>query len=99
MAQQLTLPALIAYNVGMAKIQYTVRGVPERLDSVARKRARKERKSLNATLLEALHRGLGMSEQQTRYSDLDDLAGSWVDDPEFDRAMKEMDRVDPELWK
>lgn len=83
----------------MAKIQYTVRGVPERLDAVARKRARKESKSLNETLLEALRKGLGMSEQHTRYSDLDDLAGSWVHDPEFDRAIEEMDRVDPELWK
>ena len=31
--------------------------------------------------------------------DLDDLAGSWVDDPEFDAIIAEMDQVDPELWK
>jgi hypothetical protein len=30
---------------------------------------------------------------------LDDLAGTWVHDPEFDKAIEEMHRVDPELWK
>jgi hypothetical protein len=34
-----------------------------------------------------------------RYSDLDDLAGSWVQDPVFDRAVEEMDTVDNELWR
>jgi len=30
---------------------------------------------------------------------LDDLAGTWVDDPEFDRAIEEQHRIDPELRK
>ena len=30
---------------------------------------------------------------------MDDLAGTWFDDPEFDRALEEMDQVDPELWQ
>ena len=29
-----------------------------------------------------------------RYSDLDHLAGRWIDDPEFDKAIEEMDVVD-----
>jgi hypothetical protein len=33
------------------------------------------------------------------YHDLDDLAGTWVDDPEFDKAIEEQHKVDPELWK
>lgn len=28
------------------------------------------------------------------HHDLDDLAGSWVDDPAFDKALRDMDRVD-----
>lgn len=28
------------------------------------------------------------------HHDLDDLAGSWVDDPAFDKALHDMDRVD-----
>jgi len=80
-------------------MQYTIRGVSERLDERARKIAVKEGKSLNETLLAALQRGLGVTEEHVRYSDLDDLAGTWVHDPEFDRAIEEMDRIDPELWK
>ena len=49
--------------------------------------------------LRALERGLGLAEEQPRYHDLDDLAGTWVDDPEFDRAIEAMDQVDPELWR
>lgn len=83
----------------MKKLQYTIRGVPGPLDKRARKVARQESKSLNDTLLAPLGRGLGVGEEQTRYSDLHDLAGTWVHDPEFDRAIQEMDRIDPELWK
>jgi hypothetical protein len=31
-----------------------------------------------------LSRGLGIHEQEERYSDLGRRTGSWVDDPEFD---------------
>ncbi len=83
----------------MAKVQYTIRGIPERLDKAIRKLAAKDGKSINETVLDALKAGVGFSESSIRYSDLDDLVGSWVDDPEFDRAIQEMHRVDPELWK
>jgi len=83
----------------MAKLQYTIRGIPERLDKAIRKLAAKDGKSINETVLDALKAGVGFSESSIRYSDLDDLVGSWVNDPEFDRAIQEMHRVDPELWK
>jgi len=83
----------------MAKVQYTIRGIPERLDKAIRKLAAKDGKSINETVLDALKAGVGFSESSIRYSDLDDLVGSWVNDPEFDRAIQEMHRVDPELWK
>jgi plasmid stability protein len=83
----------------MANIQYTIRGISERLDARIRERAAKEGKSLNEALIEVLKTGLGIGDHQVRYTDLDDLAGTWVNDPEFDRAIEEMDRVDPELWK
>jgi len=69
------------------------------LDKRLRERAAKERKSLNQTALEALKAGIGLTENPVRYRDLDDLAGTWVNDPEFDRAIEGMDRIDPELWK
>ncbi len=83
----------------MSNIQYTIRGIAERVDTRIRERAAREGKSLNETVLEVLKAGLGITGSGERYADLDDLAGTWVDDPEFDRAIQEMDRVDPELWK
>ncbi len=50
-------------------------------------------------LLERFEGGLGLTGEQNVYHDLDDLAGTWVDDPEFDKAIEEQHRIDPELWK
>ena len=93
------LQANCAYNEGMRNIQYTIRGIPERLDAQIRKRAAEDGKSLNETVIEVMKAGAGISDSAVRNPDLDDLAGTWVDDPEFDRAVEEMDQVDPELWK
>jgi hypothetical protein len=93
------LYAKLAYNAGMTKIQYTIRGIPERLDTRIRERALKEGRPLNEIVVEALKVGVGLSGSPVRYTDLDDLAGTWINDPEFDRAIQEMDQADPELWK
>jgi plasmid stability protein len=79
--------------------QYTIRGVPARVGARLRERARAEGRSLNSVAVDALARGLGVSDVEVRYTDLDDLAGTWVPDVEFDRLVTEMDRIDEELWK
>lgn len=80
-------------------IQYTLRKVPSQVDQALRQRAREERRSLNDVAIEAIERGLGLTGKPILHHDLDDLAGTWVHDPEFDRAIEEMDQIDPELWK
>ena len=90
------------YSAGMNKkhsVQYTVRFVPQRLDRALRDRARQEGKSLNSLTIQTLERGLGLSDEKVLYHDLDELAGTWVADKEFDQALAAMDRVDPDLWK
>lgn len=79
--------------------QYTVRSVPERLDRELRKRARQEDKSLNTVILEILADAVGSREMSAVHHRLDKYSGSWIDDPEFDRAMEEFDRIDGEDWK
>jgi hypothetical protein len=32
------------------------------------------------------------------YHDLDEFFGTWVEDPEFDKAMEDFERIDPEDW-
>jgi hypothetical protein len=42
---------------------------------------------------------LGLAAEPLRHHDLDDLAGTWVHDAAFDKALRDMDRIDPELWR
>ena len=81
------------------QIQYTLRKIPPHVDRELRRRADEERKSLNEVALQVIERGLGLADQAIRHHDLDDLIGTWVEDPEFDQAIEEMDQIDPELWQ
>lgn len=81
-------------------VQYTVRAVPAHVDQALRRKAHKERKSLNEVLRSALVREAEVGGLPERvYTDLDDLAGSWVDVPGFDEAIESQDRVDETLWR
>ncbi len=79
--------------------QYTIRNVPEVLDRRLRERARRKGISLNDAAVEALARGLGVTESEITYDDLDDLIGSWKPDDEFDRAMVAQDTIDGDAWR
>jgi len=106
--------ALVAYYACMASkasgnrptrprraksVQYTVRDVPAHVDVALRRRARQEGKSLNRILRDALTHEAGISDGEVVHHDLDELAGRWEDDPNFDAAVAEQDRVDPDLWR
>ncbi len=93
------MQAFSAYNVGMKRNQYTLRAVPEVVDRELRSRAAHERQSLNAVALNVIAVGLGLSGKPMDFRDLDALAGTWVEDPSFDAALREMDTVDGELWQ
>ena len=80
-------------------VQYTIRGVSPALDRCIREKAAVERVSLNTTAVSLLERALGLTGDAVRYTDLDDLAGTWVADPAFDDAVERLHRVDAELWK
>lgn len=79
--------------------QYTIRCVPPSVDRSLRAQASRTHQSLNAVAITALQRGLGLTEDQPEFHDLDDLAGTWVPDREFDRAMEAFESIDKELWQ
>lgn len=84
----------------ISKNQYTLRQVPARVDECLRRRARAEGKSLNQVALEALERGVGLSAEPIIDHSWDDLAGTWVRDPECESLLTEMrQQIDWELWK
>jgi len=64
-----------------------------------RDRARREGKSLDEVALEALSRGAGLGDEPSRYHDLNSLAGTWEEDPQFDEAIRMQDQIDLNLWK
>lgn len=80
-------------------MQYTIRSIPKALDAALRRRARDEGKSLNAVALEVLRDGAGLAPERPRRRQLGDLAGSWREDPAFDRAIADQRRIDRALWK
>jgi hypothetical protein len=88
--------AVDAYNAGM---QYTLRNIPKKVDQALRRKAKVEGRSLNEVALEAIEQGLGIAHEAVAHHDLDFLVGTWVEDPEFDAAVKAQNQIDPELWK
>ena len=96
------MPTMQSKNVGMAKrsskTQYTIRGVPASVDRALRARARREGRSLNEVAVEALRHSVGEGLEAPSHHDLDDLIGTWEEDPVFDAAIREQDQVDEALW-
>lgn len=80
-------------------MQYTIRNVPEYLDTALRGAAREQGKSLNDVAIDALVRGTGLGERRDRQRDLSDIAGSWREDPDFDSALAAQDTIDKGMWK
>jgi plasmid stability protein len=80
-------------------MQYTIRNVPGSLDAALRRRAQEQGKSLNEIAIEALARGAGISGERTQKRDLSDIVGTWQEDPAFDEAIADQDKVDEEMWR
>lgn len=80
-------------------MQYTIRNVPDSLDEALRRFARERGKSLNEVAIEALARGAGVTEERIQQRDLTGIAGTWREDPAFDRALAAQDTIDEEMWK
>ena len=81
-------------------VQYTVRSIPAHIDRALRRKAQTGGKSLNQVLREALIREVeGTDVPERLYTDLDALAGAWVEDPAFDEAIRMQHQVDEALWR
>lgn len=79
-------------------MQHTLRDVPESVDRELRRRARREKRSLNRVAVEALARGLGVDPAAAKQRDLGDLTGRWREDRKVERALDEQRTIDPDLW-
>ena len=88
----------------------TIHDLPIELHRALTVRAAAEKTSVAKALLEAAAEQLGValppptSESNgngapKKYRDLSDIAGTWVEDPEFDAILAEQRKIDPELWQ
>jgi hypothetical protein len=68
------------------------------VDRVLRARARREGRSLNEVALAALRASAGEGLETAIFRDLDDLVGSWEEDPLFDAALEDQRKIDETLW-
>jgi hypothetical protein len=80
-------------------MQYTIRGIPEAVDTAVRERAKAEGRSLNEVAVEALADGLGLGRSDVVRRDLSDVAGTWKKDAAVEAALADQDRVDEDLWR
>ena len=46
-----------------------------------------------------LERGLSVFRQRPKNAELLELAGTWVEDPDAEKALEELRTVDEDLWK
>jgi len=92
------MPTFHAMLVDMGKpakrTQYTIRGIPAFVDRALRARARREGRSLDDVVQEALRAWAGEGPEQPLQHDLDDLIGTWEEDRAFDAVLREQTEVD-----
>jgi len=69
------------------------------VDRALRKLSKQSSKSLNQFILEIIERAVSAELPRAIYTDLDSLAGSWIEDPKVDAALVAQSVVDRELWK
>lgn len=79
----------------------TLEHLPDALLAALTSKAASEGRSVQEVAQDALAKGLaiGATNGNTIKRDLSDVVGTWVEDPEFDAAMKTFERIDPGLWK
>jgi hypothetical protein len=80
-------------------MQYTIRKIPKEVDAALRRRARRARKTLNETAVEALSEGLDLNVESSRRRSVRDLLGARSKDPKLEQALASQRRIDSTLWK
>jgi hypothetical protein len=82
----------------MAGKQYTIRGIPEELDSVLREEATRYGKSMNALLIDKLTEACSIADKP-KTNGLEIFSGCMKPDPELEAALWEQRVVDPRDWE
>ena len=87
----------LEYTAYMNSIQYTIRNIPEPVDTAVRSVARKKGISFNSTVVEALEMAVGANGRQTRNTDFDWIIGSGLKDDSFDESMQWLNKLPKDI--
>ncbi len=84
--------------------QITLRGIPEEVERIVKKEARKKGTSLNRAFISLLESATGLKREKKRkilYHDLDHLFGKWTDEEAkiFMKTLSLQREIDDDLWK
>ena len=83
----------------MSNIQYTIRNIPEPVDRVIKKRSKQYGRSFNQTVIDLLSlQTFGTTELQED-DNFDFLFNKNTLDNSFDEAIKDISKVDKNIWK
>jgi plasmid stability protein len=80
----------------------TLRNIPPEIAKVVRRRAAEKGQSLNKAVLELVAEGAGLKPRpKKRNTDFDEFFGRWSkkEADAFDRHLREIRKIDPEVWK
>lgn len=85
----------MAHNINL-------RGLDKSLMARLKAESKQRGVSMNTLILQFIRQGLGLTYERkaTVYHDLDKLAGTWSkkDEEEFNKAIVDFEKIDPELW-
>jgi Arc-like DNA binding dprotein len=86
----------------MPTSNFNLRNLPPEVMSLLRKKATKQKISMNSLILQIIEQGLGIvyPAKRTIFHDLDHLAGTWSreDKQSFNDNMHTFEKLDKELW-
>ena len=82
----------------------TLRGIPVELARILQRKSREEGKSLNRVVIDLLLEACGIRKSSSAPKvnhDFDEFFGVWSrkEADDFDAALSDQRRVDPEIWK
>lgn len=86
----------------MSMSNFNLRNVPHAVMSSLKKKATKQKISVNSLILQIVEQDLGFTHQIKKnvFHDLDYLAGTWSEEDEknFEQNVKIFEKIDEELW-
>jgi len=77
-------------------IQYTIRGIPAKVDPALRRKAARRKESLNQVIVEEL---TAATIGRPRKADFSDVVGKWTPDSAFDEILAAQRQIDWDEWK